>query len=149
MQHEGFPIRSLLTPTTHRISFPTCLSHPRNIHLHCSTFHRLLHFPSRVSTTSWIRNSQRFVAVVGHPSREITSPKIFVTLREFLTSLKTYFFNPRASQPTSSIPDSLQPTSSFQLLSQMGNHSRKIGYGRVHSQNKCQCVQVTEVHDGW
>jgi hypothetical protein len=22
-------------PTTHRLSFPTCLSHPRSIHLHC------------------------------------------------------------------------------------------------------------------
>jgi hypothetical protein len=32
-------------PTTHRLSFPTCLSHPRSIHLHCHTVHRLLHLP--------------------------------------------------------------------------------------------------------
>jgi hypothetical protein len=32
-------------PTAHRLSFPTCLSHPRSIHLHCHTVHRLLHLP--------------------------------------------------------------------------------------------------------
>jgi hypothetical protein len=31
--------------TAHRLSFPTCLSHPRSIHLHCQTVHRLLHLP--------------------------------------------------------------------------------------------------------
>jgi hypothetical protein len=36
-----------LTPTTHKLSFPTCLSHPRSVHLHCHTVHRLLHLPFR------------------------------------------------------------------------------------------------------
>jgi hypothetical protein len=92
MQHEGFPPRSLLTPTAHRLSFPTCLSHPGNIHLHCSTVHRLLHFPSRASTTGRIRNSQSSVAVVGLPPGEITSPTISLTWRELLTGLTTCFF---------------------------------------------------------
>jgi hypothetical protein len=64
----------ILSPIAHRISFPTCLSHPRNMHLHCSTVHRLLHFPSRASTIGRIRNSQIFVVVFGIPPREITSP---------------------------------------------------------------------------
>jgi hypothetical protein len=46
-------------PTTHRLSFPTCLFHPGNMHLHCSTVHRLLHFPFQ------IRNSQSSVAGAG------------------------------------------------------------------------------------
>jgi hypothetical protein len=32
-------------PTAHILSFPTCLSHLRSIHLHCHTVHRLLHLP--------------------------------------------------------------------------------------------------------
>jgi hypothetical protein len=32
-------------PTTHGLSFPTCLSHPRSIHLHCHTVHQMLHLP--------------------------------------------------------------------------------------------------------
>jgi hypothetical protein len=36
-----------LMPTTHRLSFPTCLSHPRSVHLHCHIVHRLLHLPFR------------------------------------------------------------------------------------------------------
>jgi hypothetical protein len=32
------------TPTN-GLSFPTCLSHPRSVHLHCHTVHRLLHLP--------------------------------------------------------------------------------------------------------
>jgi hypothetical protein len=126
MQHEGFPPRSLLTPTTHRLSFPTCLSHPRNIHLHCSTVHRLLHFPSRASTTGQIRNSQSSVAVVGLPPGEITSPTISLTWREFLTGLTTCFFNHGPDNPP------LQTTGLttyffVHLLSQPGNHSSKIG----------------------
>jgi hypothetical protein len=93
MQHEGFSPRSLLTPTSHRLSFPTCLSHPGNMHLHCSTVHRLLHFPSRDSTTGWIKNSQSSVAAVGLPPGEITSPTKSLTWREFLTGLTTCFFN--------------------------------------------------------
>jgi hypothetical protein len=62
-----------LRPTAHRLSFPTCLSHPGNMHLHCSTVHRLLHFPSRASTTGQIRNSQSSVAGTGLPPGEITS----------------------------------------------------------------------------
>ena len=27
--------KELLTPIDHKLSFPTCLSHPRSIHLHC------------------------------------------------------------------------------------------------------------------
>jgi hypothetical protein len=56
----------------------------------------LLHFPSRASTTCPIKNYERFVAIVGIPPGETTSPTIFLTWREFLTGLITYFFNPQA-----------------------------------------------------
>jgi hypothetical protein len=37
--------KELLTPTAHRLSLPTSLFHPRSVHLHCHTVHRLLHLP--------------------------------------------------------------------------------------------------------
>ena len=85
--------RSLLTPINHRLSFPTCLFHPGNMHLHCSTVHRLLRFPFRASTTCWIRNSQSSVAGAGLPPGEITSPTNSLTWREFLIGLTTCLLN--------------------------------------------------------
>jgi hypothetical protein len=110
-------------PTAHRLSFPTCLSHPGNMHLHCSTVHRLLHFPSRASTTGRIRNSQSSVAVVGLPPGEITSPTNSLTWREFLTGLTTCFFNHGPDNPP------LQTT------------VEKMGKARDDS-------TITEVHNG-
>jgi hypothetical protein len=72
------------------------MSHPENIHLHCSTVHRLLHFPSMASAIGRMRNSQISVDVVGLPPGEISSPTISLTWREFLIDLKTFFFNPQA-----------------------------------------------------
>jgi hypothetical protein len=86
----------LLMPTAHKITFPTFLSHPKNIHLHCSTVHRLLHFPSRASATDQIRNSQSSVVVVGLPPEEITSPTISLAWREFLIGMETLLFYPWA-----------------------------------------------------
>jgi hypothetical protein len=47
-------------PTTHRLSFPTCLSHPRSIHLHChqdspSTTKPPLHWASGIDQTRILR----------------------------------------------------------------------------------------------
>jgi hypothetical protein len=36
---------NLNSPPTNGLSFPTCLSHPRNLHLHCHRVHQLLHLP--------------------------------------------------------------------------------------------------------
>jgi hypothetical protein len=82
-----------LTPTTHRISFPTCLSHPRSVHLHCHTSPSTATPPfPRASTTGWIRNSQSSIAATGLPPRDLTSSAHSLTWREFLIGLTTCFF---------------------------------------------------------
>ena len=95
MKHEGFPPRILLMLNFHRISFPTCMSHPENIHLHCSIVHQLLHTPSRASSTCRIINSQSSVVASRLPPGEITSPTTSLTWRDFLTDLTTCFFFPK------------------------------------------------------
>jgi hypothetical protein len=130
MQQEGFHPRILLTPIAHRVSFPTCLSHPSNIHLHYSMVHRLLHFPSKDSTTFQIKNCQSSVVVVGLPLAEITYPTISLTWREIIIGLKTCFFYPYCK------------TNGKGRWKQ--KNLGKVGYGL----EKYRCVQVTEVHDG-
>ena len=91
--------RSLLKPTTHGLSFPTCLFHPRNMHLHCSTVHRLLHFSFRVSATGWIRNSQSSIAGAGLSLGENHFPENSLTWRELLIDLTTFLFNHGPDNP--------------------------------------------------
>ena len=85
-----------LTPTTHKISFPTCLSHLGNIHLHYSIVHRLIHFPSKSSRTCQIMNSQSSLTIIGLPPGELTSSTHSLTWREFLAGLTTCFFYPHS-----------------------------------------------------
>jgi hypothetical protein len=80
-------------PTAHRLSFPTCLSHPRSIHLHCHTVHRCftsltLGFSNRLD-----QNSQSSVAAIGPLPGVLTSSTHSLTWREFPTGLTTCLFN--------------------------------------------------------
>ena len=66
---------------------------PRSIHLHYHIVHWLLHHPLKVSPTSWIKNSQSFVAGVGLSLRENHFPSNSLTWREMLIGLTTCLFN--------------------------------------------------------
>jgi hypothetical protein len=79
--------------------------HPGNMHLHCSTVHRLLHFPFQGLDNRQIRNSQSSVAGVGLSLGENHFPTNSLTWREFLTGLTTCLFNHGPDNPL------LQPTS--------------------------------------
>jgi hypothetical protein len=80
-------------PTAHRLSFPTCMSHPRSIHLHCHTVHRLLHLPCLGLQQQADQNSQSSVAATGPLPGELTSTTHSLTWRELLTGLTTCLFN--------------------------------------------------------
>jgi hypothetical protein len=84
-------------PTTHRLSFPTCLSHPRSIHLHCHTVHRLLHLPclglqQQAGPEFSELCSKSYVGPLS-PGEKLTSSTHSLTWREFLTGLTTCLFN--------------------------------------------------------
>jgi hypothetical protein len=77
-------------PTAHRLSFPTCISHLRRIHLHCHkvvlwllTSHAL-GFSNRLD---W--KSQISIATTGPIPGVITSSTQSLTWRELLTGLAT------------------------------------------------------------
>jgi hypothetical protein len=101
VQLEGFSPRAYLRPllTNSHSRIPTCLFHLGNMHLHCSTIHRLLHFPFRVSTTGQIRNSQSSVAGAGLSLGENHFPTNSLTWRELLTGLTTCLFNHGSENP--------------------------------------------------
>ena len=95
-----------LMPIAHKLSFPTCLSHPKSIHLHCPTFHRLLHllfrgFNKRLDqeflelcscylTPSRINN---FLSTLSHLERVSHRPDNLLLV---FTGLTTRFFTPTA-----------------------------------------------------
>jgi hypothetical protein len=88
--------KSLLTPTTHRLSFPTSfIPHmsvpPGSIHLHKHS-PLVLHLPLWVSTTGRIKNSQSFVAGVGLFLGENYFPADSLTWRELLTGMTICLF---------------------------------------------------------
>jgi hypothetical protein len=91
---EGFP-RISLTSIAYSPSFPTFLSHPREVFpFSCSTVLQLPHFPSRASTTGRTGSLRELQACREAPSEKITSPTTSLTWREFLIGLTTCFFNP-------------------------------------------------------
>jgi hypothetical protein len=89
-----------LMPTTHRLSFPTCLSHPRSIHLHCHTVHRLLHLPfwgfnnrpdqefSELCSCYWTPSRRtHFLNTLSHLERVAHRPDNLLLLSTGLTTL--------------------------------------------------------------
>jgi hypothetical protein len=91
-----------LMPTTHRLSFPTCLSHPRSVHLHCHTVHRLLHLPfwgfnnrsdqefSELCSCYWTPSRRtHFLSTLSHLERVSHRPDNLLLLS---TGLTTRFF---------------------------------------------------------
>ena len=94
MKHEGFPPRSLRTPTAHRLSFPTCLSHPRIIHLHCHQDSPLAaNLPSLGFSNRMDRKSLSSVAATGLLLGFLTSSAHSLTWRESLKDWVTCLFN--------------------------------------------------------
>jgi hypothetical protein len=93
-----------LTPIAHKLSFPTCLSHPRSIHLHCPTFHRLLHLLFRgfnnrsdqefleICSCYWTLSMRtHFLSTLSHLERVSHRPDNLLLV---FTGLTTRFFTP-------------------------------------------------------
>jgi hypothetical protein len=82
-------------PTAHRLSFPTCISHPRSIHLLCHSRQSIGCFTSLTLGFSNRpdQNSQSSIAATGPLPGDLTSSTHSLTWREFPTGLTTCFFN--------------------------------------------------------
>jgi hypothetical protein len=98
--------------TTHKVSFPTCLSHPRSVHLHCHTVHRLLHLPFQgfnnrptheflelCSCHQTPSRRNHFLNTLSHLERVAHRPENLLLLS---TGLTTHFFIP-TPQPMSMV----------------------------------------------
>jgi hypothetical protein len=91
--HQGRILsQESLTPTAHRISFPTCLSHPRSIHLHCHTIHRLFHLPYLGFQQQVRPKFSDICSSYWTPSRRTHFLNTLSHLERVAHRLETYFF---------------------------------------------------------
>jgi hypothetical protein len=140
-------------PTAHRLSFPTCLSHPRSIHLHCHTGQSIDCFTSLALGFSnrSDQNSQSSVAATGPLPGELTSTSTLSHLERVAHRPDNLLLQPQPPlSPGESVahrPDNLL----LQLRSSTRRTTTRLNKEQMtttsHTQSRNYVATTTHSHD--